>query len=196
MEMSNSQFVPASQQKTWEALNDPETLKACITGCESIEKVADNEYQMAMAVKVGPVSAKFKGKMVLADLNPPTSYSLSFEGQGGGAGFAKGGAKVSLAPEDAGTRLSYTVSAQVGGKLAQIGSRLIDGAAKKMADDFFTAFVTRLGGPPADEAASMTGVASSPPPPPMSTAHKTWVWVVVAVVVMVVLYFAFGRPAS
>jgi len=194
MEMSNSQFVPASQQKTWEALNDPETLKACITGCESIEKVADNEYQMAMAVKVGPVSAKFKGKMVLADLNPPTSYALNFEGQGGGAGFAKGGAKVSLAPEDAGTRLSYTVNAQVGGKLAQIGSRLIDGAAKKMADDFFTAFVARLG-PPADEAASMAGVASSAAAP-VSSTQKTWVWVVVAVIVMAVLYFAFGRPAS
>lgn len=193
MEMSNSQFVPASQQKTWEALNDPETLKACITGCESIEKVADNEYQMAMAVKVGPVSAKFKGKMVLADLNPPTSYSLSFEGQGGGAGFAKGGAKVSLAPEEAGTRLSYTVSAQVGGKLAQIGSRLIDGAAKKMADDFFTAFVTRLRGPLVDEAPSMTGVAASAPG---ATTHRTWIWVVVAVIVLVVLYFAFGRPAS
>ena len=194
MEMSNSQFVPASQQKTWEALNDPETLKACITGCESIEKVADNEYQMAMAVKVGPVSAKFKGKMVLADLNPPTSYSLSFEGQGGGAGFAKGGAKVSLAPEEAGTRLSYTVSAQVGGKLAQIGSRLIDGAAKKMADDFFTAFVTRLRGPLVDEAPSMTGVAASAPV--AATAHRTWIWVVVAVIVLIVLYFAFGRPVS
>jgi uncharacterized protein len=195
MEMSNSQFVPASQQKTWEALNDPETLKACIRGCESIEKVTDNEYQMALAVKVGPVSAKFKGKMVLADLNPPISYSLSFEGQGGGAGFAKGGAKVSLAPEEAGTRLSYTVSAQVGGKLAQIGSRLIDGAAKQMADDFFTAFVNRLRGPPADEAPSMVGVASAAAAP-VSTAIKTWVWVVAAVIVAVVLYFAFGRPAS
>ena len=196
MEMSSSQFVPASQQKTWEALNDPETLKACITGCESIEKVADNEYQMAMAVKVGPVSGKFKGKMLLADLNPPTSYSLSFEGQGGAAGFAKGSAKVSLAPEGAGTRLSYTVSAQVGGKLAQIGSRLIDGAAKKMADDFFTAFVNRLRGPPADEAPPMTGSTALGVTAPVSAAHKTWVWVVVAVIVMVVLYFAFGRPAS
>ena len=196
MEMSNSQFVPASQQTTWEALNDPETLKACITGCESIEKIADNEYQMAMAVKVGPVSAKFKGKMLLADLNPPTSYSLSFEGQGGGAGFAKGGAKVSLAPEEAGTRLSYTVSAQVGGKLAQIGSRLIDGAAKKMADDFFTAFVDRLRGPLVDEAPSMAGVAASAAAVPVPTAYKTWVWVVAGVIVMLVLYFAFGRPAS
>jgi carbon monoxide dehydrogenase subunit G len=183
MEMSSSQLVPASQQKTWEALNDPEILKACITGCESIVKVTDNEYQIAMAVKVGPVSAKFKGKMLLADLNPPTSYAISFEGQGGAAGFAKGSAKVSLAPEGSATRLSYTVGAQVGGKLAQIGSRLIDGAAKKMADDFFAAFVTLLGGPPG---VPLPGLAAKPAP---VAGTKLWLWVAAAIAAAIVIYF-------
>jgi carbon monoxide dehydrogenase subunit G len=183
MEMASSQRVPASQQKTWEALNDPETLKACITGCESIDKVSDNEYRMAMTTKVGPVSAKFKGRMLLADLNPPESYSISFEGQGGAAGFAKGTAKVTLAPENVGTRLSYAVSAQVGGKLAQIGSRLIDGAAKKMADDFFAAFVTHLGGVP--EAAPVP----APTAPGVLAGAKIWIWIAVVIVVAVVIYF-------
>ena len=145
MEMSSTQLVPASQKRTWQALNDPEVLKACIPGCQSIEKKSDTEYDIAMAVKVGPVSAKFKGRMTLADLNPPESYTLGFEGQGGVAGFARGSAKVHLTPVDAGTELAYTVAAQVGGKLAQVGSRLIGGAAKKMADQFFNAFVKKVG---------------------------------------------------
>src|SRR5215510_15091144 len=130
MEMAHSQFLPVSQAEAWRALNDPEILKACIAGCDSMDRLSDTEYQLAMTAKVGPVNAKFRGKMLLSDLNPPHSYKLTFEGQGGAAGFAKGGAEVSLAPESDGTRLSYTVKAQVGGKLAQIGSRLVDGAAK------------------------------------------------------------------
>jgi uncharacterized protein len=185
MEMSGSQLVPASQQKTWEALNDPQILKECITGCEGIEKVSENEYQVTLTAKVGPVSAKFKGRMVLADLNPPTSYSISFEGQGGAAGFAKGSAKVSLAPEDSGTRLSYTVSAQVGGKLAQIGSRLIDGAAKKMADDFFAAFVARL--TPAEAASNPAAQAATAP---ASTASaRVWLWLAAGIVAALAIYF-------
>src|SRR5581483_8932276 len=143
MEMSSSQLVPASQNATCRALNDPDVLKACIPGCESMEKVSDTEYRLAMTAKVGPVKAKFNGKMLLANVKPPNSYSVTVEGQGGGAGFAKGNADVVLHAEAGGTRLTYTVKAQVGGKLAQIGSRLIDGAAKKMADDFFAALVTR-----------------------------------------------------
>lgn len=147
MEMSGEQLIPASQQDTWEALNDPEVLKACVPGCETIERIADNEYQVAMVARVGPVSARFKGKLTLSDINPPASYSIAFEGQGGAAGFAKGGAKVRLAPEGEQTRLAYDAKANVGGKLAQIGSRLVDAAAKKVADEFFRNFNQRMSGP-------------------------------------------------
>jgi hypothetical protein len=145
MEMTGEQLVPASQQETWNALNDPEVLKACVPGCESIEPSGKDEYQVLMVARVGPVSAKFKGKLTLSDIRPPNSYSISFEGQGGPAGFAKGGAKVNLIAEDANqTKLAYAVQANVGGKLAQIGSRLVDAAAKKVADDFFRNFNEKL----------------------------------------------------
>ena len=121
MEMSSSRVVPASVDETWRALNDAEVLKACIAGCESIERVADNEYTVAMTARVGPVSAKFSGRIVLSDIVPPTSYTITFDGQGGAAGFANGNAKVQLTPEGGGTRIDYQASAQVGGKLAQIG---------------------------------------------------------------------------
>jgi carbon monoxide dehydrogenase subunit G len=140
MEMKGEQLIPAPQQVVWDALNDPKVLKACVPGCESIEKSGDNEYQVLMVARVGPVSAKFKGKLTLSDINPPNSYSISFEGQGGAAGFAKGSAQVRLSAEGTHTRLSYDVKANVGGKLAQIGSRLVDAAARKVADDFFRNF--------------------------------------------------------
>ena len=145
MEMSGEQLVPAPQKAVWDALNDPEMLKACVPGCESIEKSGDNEYQVLMVARVGPVSAKFKGKLTLSDVKPPDSYSIAFEGQGGAAGFAKGGAHVRLTPEAEKTKLSYDVKASVGGKLAQIGSRLVDAAAKKVADDFFRNFNQKVG---------------------------------------------------
>ena len=140
MEMTGEQLVPAPQQVVWDALNDPDMLKACVPGCESITPTGENEYQVLMVARVGPVSAKFKGKLTLADVKAPDSYSISFEGQGGAAGFAKGGAHVRLSPEGDGTKLGYDVKANVGGKLAQIGSRLVDAAAKKVADDFFRNF--------------------------------------------------------
>lgn len=141
MEMTGEQRIPVSQEKTWRALNDLEVLKACIPGCESVDASGENEYDVVLTAKVGPVSAKFKGKLKLADIKAPQSYNLAFEGQGGVAGFARGSAQVSLTPDgDANTRLAYTVKANVGGKLAQIGSRLIDGAAKKLAEQFFSAF--------------------------------------------------------
>jgi len=145
MEMTGEQLIHASQADTWAALNDPEILKACIPGCESIERTGENEYVVQMTARVGPVSAKFKGKMALSNIKPPASYSISFEGQGGVAGFAKGGADVGLAPEGHGTKLSYKVKANVGGKLAQIGSRLVDAAANKVANDFFAAFNEKVG---------------------------------------------------
>jgi carbon monoxide dehydrogenase subunit G len=141
MEMSESRVLPVSQQIAWEALNDPEVLKACIPGCESIERTAENEYALALVAAVGPVKARFQGKLDLADLDPPRGYALSFNGQGGAAGFGKGTAKVTLTAESPmSTRLEYAVQAQIGGKIAQIGSRLIDGAARKLAGGFFTAF--------------------------------------------------------
>jgi carbon monoxide dehydrogenase subunit G len=140
MEMKGEQLVPASQQDTWNALNDPQMLKACVPGCESIEPAGENTYQVLMVARVGPVSAKFKGKLTLSDIRAPQSYSIAFEGQGGAAGFAKGGAQVSLSPDGTNTKLSYDVKANVGGKLAQIGSRLVDAAARKVADDFFRNF--------------------------------------------------------
>jgi carbon monoxide dehydrogenase subunit G len=148
MEMNGSRTVPADIDTTWRALNDPEVLKACIAGCESVERVSDHEYRMTMTARVGPVSARFTGRIIMTDVVAPTSYTLSFEGQGGAAGFAKGEARVALADNNPGTRIDYQVKAQVGGKLAQIGSRLIDGAAAKVADDFFARFAERLGGPP------------------------------------------------
>ena len=140
MEMSGEERIPATQADAWAALNDPAMLKACVPGCESIERTAENEYQVLMVARIGPVSAKFNGKLSLSDLNPPDSYAIAFEGQGGAAGFGKGSAQVQLAPDGEGTRLSYQVKANVGGKLAQIGSRLVDAAARKLAQDFFAAF--------------------------------------------------------
>ena len=147
MEMTGEQLIPASQQDTWKALNDPEVLKSCVPGCESITLVNENEYQVQMTARVGPVSAKFRGRLSLFDIKPPTSYSLAFEGQGGPAGFAKGAAQVKLSAQGSGeTKLAYDVKASVGGKLAQIGSRLIDAAAKKVADEFFSNFTKHMAG--------------------------------------------------
>jgi len=147
MEMTGEQLIRATQADTWAALNDPAILKECVPGCESIEKSGDNEYVVLMTARVGPVSAKFKGKMTLSDIRPPNSYSIAFEGQGGVAGFAKGGAEVSLKTEGHDTRLSYTAKANVGGKLAQIGSRLVDAAANKVANEFFISFNEKVGKP-------------------------------------------------
>ncbi|MFC5355091.1 SRPBCC family protein [Azospirillum himalayense] len=153
MDMSGSQRITASRDKVWEALNDPDILRQCIPGCEEVQKTSDTEFTAKVVAKVGPVSAKFSGKVTLSDLDPPNGYTITGEGSGGAAGFGKGGAKVSLAPDgETATVLSYTAHATVGGKLAQIGSRLVDATARKMADDFFNRFTAVVGGPPADPA--------------------------------------------
>ena len=145
MELIGERVIPASRQRTWEALNDPDTLKACITGCESLEREGDDGLVALVAVRVGPVSARFKGKLKLSDVVAPVSYTIHFDGQGGVAGFGKGSADVALSDAGTGrTTLKYVARAQVGGKLAQIGSRLVDSAAAKIAEDFFQAFETRL----------------------------------------------------
>jgi uncharacterized protein len=166
--MKGNRLVPTDVDTTWRALNDPEVLRACIPGCESIERVSDTEYRVVMTARVGPVSAKFSGRLVLADIAAPRSYTLRFEGQGGAAGFANGTAKVELSPADGGTRIDYAVNAQVGGKLAQIGSRLIDGAAAKVANDFFARFVARAGG-----GAPATAEAAAAPPPELASVVRT-----------------------
>jgi len=178
MEMSGEQLIPAAQAAVWRGLNDAGMLKACIPGCESVERLSDTEYALAATAAIGPVKARFRGKLRLADLVPPDSYALYFDGQGGAAGFAKGSARVTLAAEGAGTRLRYAVSAQVGGKLAQIGSRLIDGAAKKLADEFFSAFKQKIDMPA--PAPAQPAAAAAPDASPL------W-WVIAALAAMFLL---------
>ena len=149
MTMNGEYQLPVSQEAVWEKLNDAETLKACIPGCESLDKLSDTEFQAVAVTKIGPVKAKFKGKVTLSDLDPPNGYKITGQGDGGVAGFATGGATVKLEPKDGGTLLIYTVEAQIGGKLAQLGQRLVNGAAKKLADDFFQKFAATVSAPQA-----------------------------------------------
>jgi carbon monoxide dehydrogenase subunit G len=145
MNMTGEVQLPASRETVWAMLNEPAVLKSCIPGCESLAKDSDNEFRAVATIKIGPVKARWKGKVRFSNLDPPNSYSISGEGEGGVAGFAKGGAKVSLANKDGGTLLSYNVEAQIGGKLAQLGQRLINSVAKKTADDFFEKFAAAVG---------------------------------------------------
>jgi carbon monoxide dehydrogenase subunit G len=182
MDMTGEQLIALPQQRVWEALNDPQVLKDCIPGCEAMEKVSDTEYRVVLSAAVGPVKAKFNGKLLLSDLNPPNSYALSFEGSGGAAGFGKGDCKVSLSEAGGGTRLGYTCHATIGGKLAQVGSRLIDGVARKMADDFFAKFNERVVPAPQPMAAAAS---------PGKSKIPLWAWVVgIVVLVLLALFVA------
>jgi carbon monoxide dehydrogenase subunit G len=138
--MNGEVQLPATREAVWVKLNDPVVLKSCVPGCEQLDKTSDTEFQAIASIKIGPVKARWKGKVRLSDLDPPNGYKISGEGEGGVAGFAKGGATVALAEKDGGTLLTYNVEAQIGGKLAQLGQRLINSAAKKTADDFFANF--------------------------------------------------------
>ena len=140
MDMTGERLIPAPRETVWAALNDPDVLKASIPGCESIEKLSDTEMKAIASLKIGPINARFNGKVTLEDLDPPNGYNLNGEGQGGVAGFAKGGAKVRLEDEQGATRLRYEVHAQIGGKMAQLGARLIDSTAKSLSEKFFTNF--------------------------------------------------------
>jgi len=207
MEMTGEYRIPAPRETVWAALNDPVVLQSCIPGCESLERGAENEFKATVRAKVGPVSARFSGKVTLSDFDPPKSYRISGEGQGGAAGFAKGGAVVNLEEDGAGTILRYTADAQVGGKLAQIGSRLIDGTAKKLADEFFEAFAAKVGGmagPAASgpaEAAAATAVAGNVPssaaiaptasPPSAKSAATRWIAIAGVAVLVVVAWLVF-----
>ncbi|KZM48053.1 carbon monoxide dehydrogenase subunit G [Labrenzia sp. OB1] len=151
MDMNGSHRIPAKRETVWEALNDPEILKACIPGCESLEKTSETEMTAAVTTKIGPVKAKFKGAVTFENINAPEGYTIVGEGKGGVAGFAKGSADVKLTEDGDGTLLTYKAKAQVGGKLAQLGSRLIDSTAKKMAEEFFGKFSARVGGTTDDQ---------------------------------------------
>jgi len=146
MEMTGEYRIAAPREQVWAALNNPEILRDAIPGCEELKSLSPTELEAAAKAKIGPVSARFKGKVVLSNLNPPESYTLTGEGTGGAAGFAKGEAQVTLLPDGSETILRYAVKASVGGKLAQVGQRLIDGAARKMADEFFDRFAALAGG--------------------------------------------------
>ena len=147
MTMTGEFVLPANKATVWARLNDAATLQAAIPGCESLDKLSDTDFKAVVKVKIGPVSARFNGKVHLTDIQPPDSYRIAGEGEGGVAGFAKGGATVRLADaEGGGTKLSYDVDAQVGGKIAQLGSRLIDGSARKLAAEFFANFAKALQG--------------------------------------------------
>jgi uncharacterized protein len=147
MTMTGDFVLPADKATVWAKLNDPDVLKACIPGCQSLEKTSDTEFQAVAKIKVGPVGATFKGRVTLSDIDPPNGYRITGEGEGGVAGFAKGGAVVKLADDPGGTKLTYDVEAQIGGKLAQLGGRLINGVAKKTADEFFAKFANAVNSP-------------------------------------------------
>jgi carbon monoxide dehydrogenase subunit G len=163
MDMTGEYRIAASRERVWEGLNDPETLRASIPGCESLEKTGENSFTAKVVAKVGPVKAKFGGDVTLSNITPPESYTISGEGKGGAAGFAKGGADVKLADDgEGGTILTYTAKADVGGKLAQLGSRLIDGTSKKMADEFFSNFREQVAPKAEAEASEAPAAAASP----------------------------------
>ncbi|MFQ5973118.1 MAG: carbon monoxide dehydrogenase subunit G, partial [Alphaproteobacteria bacterium] len=151
MDMTGEHRIGAGREDVWRALNDPEILRQCIPGCEELDKTSDTEFSAKVTAKVGPVQARFTGAVTLSDLDPPAGYTISGEGKGGAAGFARGGAKVRLEEDGADTVLTYEAKATVGGKLAQLGSRLIDGTAHKMADDFFGKFAELVGRPMPEE---------------------------------------------
>ena len=190
MEMQGSRQLAITQQQAWDALNDPAVLKTCIPGCDRVEATGDNQYGIGMAVKIGPVSAKFSGKITLSDIKAPESYTISFEGQGGPAGFGKGHAKVLLTPNEQGHVLSYTVQASVGGKVAQLGQRLIDGAAKSMAEDFFRRFddEMRRQHPQAYEAKVAVAGPAAVAEPVAPSRVPLWAWVGAGVGVAMLVY--------
>ena len=195
MDMKGEYRIAASREKVWDALNDPEILKQCIAGCEELDKTSDTEFTARVHTRVGPVSAKFTGKVELSEIDPPNGYRISGEGQGGVAGFAKGGAAVKLAEDGGETVLTYEANATVGGKLAQIGSRLIDATARKMADEFFGKFAEAVGEPAeaAEAAEAETPATEIAPAAAAPAAHSgglspaVWVGGLVALAVVVLI---------
>src|SRR4051794_12588859 len=193
MEMEGSRVLSVTQDQAWAALNNPEVLKASIPGCEKVEASGENRYAVVVAVKVGPLAAKFAGKIALSEVNPPESYTLSFDGQGGAAGFGKGQAKVKLTPQGTGCELAYSATAQVGGKLAQVGQRLIDGVARSMAEDFFKRFdeemQRRYPQAYADAAAAQPAGGSQSAREPPVRGVPGWVWIAGVVLLVAIVWW-------
>ncbi len=200
MEMSGEYKINASREKVWAGLNDPETLKRSIPGCDEIEQTSDTSFSAKVTAKVGPVKAKFAGDVELSDIDAPNGYRISGEGKGGAAGFAKGGANVKLEEDGDGTLLKYEVDAQVGGKLAQLGARLIDGTAKKMASQFFENFAEAVTdddpvGDPTEKgtpAAALTTHASNAGQITAMSQVGAGTWVVSVLLAAGLLYALFG----
>lgn len=199
MDLTGEYTIRESRQAVWEALNDPEILKQCIDGCETLEKVSDTEFTATVAARVGPVRAKFNGKVTLSNIDAPNGYTISGEGQGGAAGFAKGEAEVKLTEADNGTLLAYEANAEVGGKLASVGSRLVMGVAKKQANDFFGKFAEVVGGKdekgaePGSAGDTVTEATRSAEPAAEGGSVPTWIWVGGVIVVIAALLFVFAR---
>ena len=189
MDMQGSRTLAITQQQAWDALNDPEVLKLCIPGCDRVEVTGPNQYTVGMAVRVGPVASRFTGKIQITDVNPPHSYTIGFDGQGGVAGFGRGSAQVKLMPTAIGCELNYIVNAQVGGKIAQVGQRLIDGVARSMADDFFKRFDEEMQRryPSAVRAEVPAAVATAGPAVPV------WVWVAGALLLLAAILWSTMR---
>jgi carbon monoxide dehydrogenase subunit G len=189
MDMQGSRVLNATQEQAWQALNDPDILKACIPGCDKFELAEPNVYAVGVAIKIGPVAAKFTGKVSLMDILPPNSYALQFEAQGGIAGFGKGESKVELKPVDGGVELNYTVHSQVGGKIAQLGQRLIDGVAKTLAEDFFTRFEEQLQARHGGGAEASTASDANSESTEATGATPTWVWAFAIVIAASAVWF-------
>ena len=189
MELTGEQLLPLPRERVWAALNDPNVLRQCVPGCESFESIADNIYKVAMSASVGPVKARFTGKMTLTDIEQPSSYALTFDGSGGTAGFGKGSARVQLESEGAATRLRYAVKAQVGGRLAQVGARLIDGVARKMAEEFFRRFHGAVMPAVAADAAAVT--AADAPAVATASAGARVAWYAVGVLALLGIVYLF-----
>jgi len=190
MQITGSFTVPAPRRRVWEALNDPEILRQCIPGCEELNRVADNAFEGKVVAKVGPVKASFAGRVTLSDLDPPNGYTIQGEGKGGVAGFAKGVAKVKLKDDGAGTVLDYEADASVGGKLAQLGGRLVEGAASQTAQGFFAKFSELVAGGGAEAAAAAPAVPAAPARVRATGGQRWLVWVAAGVIVVAIIVLA------
>ena len=189
MEIKGSYHLPCDPQRAWEGLNDPELLKACLKGCERLEKTADDRFEGTVQAKVGPVNARFNGSLTQANVQAPNSCTMVFEGQGGVAGFAKGQADVMLDEADGGTRLSYVADAKIGGKLAQMGARLVEGAARSMAEDFFGKFSAALAAEQGVEITSTPAAAVEAAETPETGFNRTWILLLILVAVLLAVYW-------
>jgi uncharacterized protein len=190
MNLTGSYLLPCSQARAWAALNDPAQLQAALKGCEKLEKTSDTEFLGTLSTRIGPVSARFTSKVTLKDMREPETCTMLFEGQGGVAGFARGSAVVTLAPEGDGTRLTYVADTQIGGKLAQMGARLVEGTAKSMADDFFSKLAAGLAAeaPAAGDAVAPAAAEVVPPSAPEG-GSQAWIYIAAAVVVALSLAY-------